>query len=99
MRCCYEESSFPRVSLIVPFNLKMKKQPWLFNLLSTEADKIEVELFKKYPEEKAIKVVKKLRKLIKHVHCKSGKSIAIFVSPVAEKVCYFTPSQLEKYHF
>ena len=76
----------------------MKKQPDLFNFMTGLADKIEEELLIKHPKEKAIPVINKLRSLIKEMRCRSdGKSVGIFVSPFAEKIYYFTPSNLEEH--
>ena len=92
-----EEESLPRISLIIPYNSKMKTQPGLFNLLTAAADKTEKELMISYPEERVIPVIRKLRCLIKSIACStSEKSIGIFVSPLTEKVYYFTPATLSK---
>lgn len=92
-----DEKTLPRISLIIPYNPKMKTQAGMFNLLSAAADKTERELLNSYPEQRVMPVIKKLRSLIKGLHCnKSEKSIGIFVSPVAEKVYFFTPSTLIK---
>jgi hypothetical protein len=91
-----DDQSLPNISLILPYDSKMKKQPELFNFMTNEADKIEEELLIKYPKEKVVPVVNKLRHLIKGMHCRSdGKTVGIFVSPFAEKIYYFTPSHLE----
>ena len=88
--------SLPRISLILPYNLKMKKQPELFNFMAAEADKTEKELLMEYPKEKVVPVINKLRHLIKGMHCSpDGKTAGIFISPFAEKIYYFTPSHLE----
>jgi hypothetical protein len=92
-----EYQAMPRVSLVLQFNLKMQKQQELQNILSTRADEIEKELLIQYPNEKVVPVIKKLRGLVEEVRCKPGKSVGIFVSPVAAKVYYFTPSRLEDY--
>jgi hypothetical protein len=61
-------------------------------MITSAADKIEIELRENYPEEKALPVIIKLRRLIKDIQYQSHnyKSIAIFVSPLTEKVYYFT---------
>ena len=94
------EESFPRISLIIPFDRKMRSQPDLFNLLTAAADKTEKELMIDYPEESILPVIKKLRCLIKSmVSIPDEKSIGIFVSPLTEKVYYFTPSNPSKDYF
>ncbi len=71
----------------------MKIKSVLDNKLTDAANKIEMELLQKYPLEKVSPVLKKLRDLIKHViYNPQSRSIAIFVSPVGEKVYYFTHS-------
>jgi hypothetical protein len=82
--------NLPQISLIIPFESKMNKKSELDYMLTTAADKIEKELKESYPEEKAMPVIKKLRTLIKGFnYTEHRKSIAIFISPVTEKVYYF----------
>ena len=89
----------PCVSLILPFSPEMTKEERLAELLAAAADKAEKNLLKKYPEESAVPVIKKLRILIKKVECsKDEKTLAIFVSPFAEKIYYFTPSESAKHN-
>ena len=59
-----DAESLPCISLILPFDLKMKKENGLFNLLTVAADKIEIDLLRNYPERRVAEVIKKLRKLI-----------------------------------
>ena len=83
--------NLPRISLIIPFESKMNKKAELDYKLTTAADNIEKELMESYPEEKVTPVVKKLRRIIKDFNYQGhDKSIAIFVSPLIEKVYYFT---------
>ncbi len=90
--------NIPRISLILPYEFKMKKKPALFELLMKKARTAENELRSNFREEKVAPVINKLRKVIKTVKCPAnGKNIAIFISPFAEKVYYFTPSHLERY--
>lgn len=92
-----DEESLPHISLIIPYDPKMKSQQGLFDLLTASADKTEKELMISYPEERVIPVIKKLRCLIKSiVYSHHEKSICIFVSPHTEKVYYFTPNTLSK---
>jgi len=61
----------------------------LAHSLKTAADKVELELLENYPDEMAILVMHKLRALIKNLNFNTyKKSIAIYVSPVFEKVLY-----------
>jgi hypothetical protein len=83
--------SQPRVSLILPFELKMNHEKGLFDLLTKSADKIEKELRTSFSEERTRPVIKKLRHMITGIHCQpNNQSIAIFVSPLTEKVYFFT---------
>jgi hypothetical protein len=95
-----DEESLPRISLIIPYDQKMRSQSGLFDLLTAAADKTEKELMINYPEERVIPVIKKLRILIKGMVCRNHeKSIGIFVSPLTEKVYYFTLGSLSKNYF
>jgi len=86
-----DSESLPRISLILPFEPKMNNKSELLKMLTSAADKIEKELMKNYAEKKAMPVMIKLRHLIKDFHYQShNKSIAFFVSPLTEKVYYFT---------
>jgi hypothetical protein len=91
--------SLPRISIIIPFEPRMNKKSELLNVLWSAADKAVTELKENFPEEKAMPVIIKLRRLIEGIHYEEhNKSIAIFVSPVTEKVYYFTYNNfLENY--
>ena len=92
--------SHPRVSLILPFELKMNQEKSLFDLLTLSADKIEKELGLSYSKERTIPVIKKLRHLISDIHCQpNNQSIGIFVSPLTEKVYFFTGTRELTNHF
>lgn len=86
-----DKETFPRISLIIPFEPKMNKPCQLLDILTAAARKAEEELRSKYPEERIVPLIRKLHGLINEIHYEShGKSIAIFVSPVAGKVYQFT---------
>jgi len=86
--------SFPQISLVFPFELKMNKQIPFVAMLTLAADDEEKKLATKYPEEMVGLVIKKLRNLIAGIHCRKDKmSLCIFVSPLTEKVYYFTPTK------
>lgn len=79
----------PCISLIMPFEPKMNLQNELAYKLKVAGDKIERELLANYPAEKVLPVMKKLRQVIKDLSYNTHKiSIAIFVSPLIEKVYY-----------
>lgn len=89
--------NIPHVSLIIPYCREMKNKTTLVHLLVSAAEKAENKLKKKYSEEEIAPVIKKLHKLIKTVKVsKNEKTLAIFVSPVAEKLYYFSPSNIKK---
>ena len=69
--------SHHRISLILPFELKMNNKSELHKMLTSGADKIEKELMKNYAGKKAMPVMIKLRRLIKDIHYHPhNKSIA-----------------------
>ncbi len=79
----------PCISLIMPFEPKMSLKVELTHKLLMAADRIERELKVNYPEEKARPVMERLRELIVTLNFATHKkSIAIFVSPLMEKVYY-----------
>jgi hypothetical protein len=80
----------PFISLILPFEPKMGLKTTLANMLNSAADKIAKGLLAKYPKDEAIPVINKLYTVIKDMNYDIHKqSIAIFVSPLIEKVYYF----------
>jgi Bacterial archaeo-eukaryotic release factor family 3 len=87
----------PTVSLIMPFEPKMSLKTELIHSLKTAADKVERELLENYPGELGMLVMQKLRAIIKDLNFNTHKkSIAIYVSPVFEKVLYLDISVEEK---
>lgn len=79
----------PCVSLIMPFEPKMGLKKELDYKLKTACDKVEKELTGNYPPEKAEPVIKRLKKIISNLNYYTHKkSIAIFISPIIEKVYY-----------
>ncbi|MGN6297633.1 MAG: hypothetical protein ACTHM7_12685 [Ginsengibacter sp.] len=88
----------PRITLIIPYEGKLKNPKHLDTLLRKKADETEKELLNDYPSETVLPLIDKLRNIIKQVQCADdGKTIGIFVSPWAEKVYYFSPSHLEDF--
>lgn len=79
----------PAISVIMPFEPKMNYKTELAQSLKFAADKVELELKENYPEELGMLVIRKLREVLKNLNYNTHKkSIAIFVSPVFEKVLY-----------
>lgn len=87
----------PAVSIILPFEPKMGLKKELLHSLKIAAAKVEQELLENYPHETAILVMQKLRAVIKDLNFNTHKkSIAIYVSPVFEKVLYLDVQVEEK---
>ena len=87
----------PAISIIMPFEPKMSLKTALLHRLELVADKVELELLENYPEDVDVMVMQKLRTIIKNLNFNTHKkSIAIYVSPVFEKVLYLDISVEEK---
>ena len=87
----------PAVSIILPFEPKMSLKTELTHSLKTAADKVEQELLENYPDEMGMLVMQKLRAIITGLNINTHKkSIAIYVSPVFEKVLYLDIAVEEK---
>ena len=87
----------PAVSIILPFEPKMGSKKELTHSLKIAAGKVEKELLENYPRETAILIMQKLRAMIKVLNFSTHKkSIAIYVSPVFEKVLYLDVQVEEK---
>jgi len=79
----------PAVSLIMPFEPKIGLKAELSYALKVAVDKTEEEILDNYPNEKGRIVIEKLKNIVKQLNFSSNKkSIAIYVSPVFEKVVY-----------
>ena len=75
----------------------MTEPKGLVKLLVSAADKMECELMIKYPKEQSVLLVKRLRDVIQDVKCSTDeKTLAIFVSLIAKRISYFTPSDSKK---
>lgn len=87
------EECLPRITLIIPYNIRRKKKSELNAWLAVEADKIEKDLMQNCPKEKTAPIIKKLRHLIERdLSGRPGKNIGIFVSPSIEEVYYYSPT-------
>jgi hypothetical protein len=79
----------PCVSLILPFEPIMSSKNVIISLLSNAFDKVETEIIENYDGETAGIVLQKLKRIIEKLNFSSHKkAIAIYVSPVFEKVIY-----------
>ena len=79
----------PAVSLIIPFETPPGVNKELALKLKLAAGEVHSELRDNYPIEIGSLITKKLEKLIENLdYTTDKKSIAIFVSPIFEKVVY-----------
>lgn len=79
----------PAISLIMPFEPKISLKSDLEYRLKMAVGKVEKELMNNYPSEKALPVINRLRELTGQINYNTHKkSIAIFLSPIVEKVFY-----------
>lgn len=87
----------PSVSIIVPFEPKMSSKTVIMHSLKVATDKVERDLLENYPNELAFLVMEKLRRIILNLNFNTHKkSLAIYVSPVFEKVLYLDIAVEEK---
>lgn len=79
----------PAISMILPFEPKISVKSELEYRLKMAFNKVEKELMNNYPPEKASPIINRLRHLIHELNFNTHKkSIAIFLSPMVEKVFY-----------
>lgn len=79
----------PAVTIIMPFEPKMSLKAEISQALKFAMDKVARELTEHYPGELSALVMHKLSGLVKNLNFNTHKkSIAIYVSPVFEKVLY-----------
>ncbi len=79
----------PAVSIILPFEPVMSIKSELEYKLKLSVQKVESELMKDYTMDKALPVILKLKNLVRNVNFNTHKkSVAIFVSPLIEKILY-----------
>lgn len=87
----------PSVSIIIPFEPKAALKTNLAYQLKLILGKIETALLSNYPAEKAQPVINKLHQLIAELNYDTyKKSIAIYVSPLMQKVFYLDVPVKEK---
>jgi hypothetical protein len=79
----------PAVSIMLPFDPKMSLKEDIDHRLRIILGKVSKQLMSEYPAEKALPVINKLTHLIHELNFNTHKkSMAIFVSPLMEKVFY-----------
>jgi hypothetical protein len=87
----------PSVSIILPFEPKMTAKAEIVHRLKLAVDMVEREIRQNYSTDLSSLVIGKLRSIIKNLNFSSyKKSIAIYVSPVFEKVLYLDIPMDEK---
>lgn len=87
----------PAVSVIMPFHPIMSAKKDLEYQLKRAVEKVETSLMELYPRDKAIPVLEKLRRMIRTLNYNTHKkSVAIFASPLIEKVYYLDIAVEEK---
>jgi hypothetical protein len=99
--CCEEIAeyeSLPHISIVIPFDAKMKSKAQLEKVLSGYAAQTEKDLLRKYEPQQVMPLMKKLKMLITKIDDASDKSIAIFISSFTEKVIYFDRSDYLENH-
>lgn len=79
----------PAVSIFLPFKPIMTSKTILSHTIKASIDQVERQLLQDYPSEVAILIMHKLQTLVNNINYNTyKKSIAIYVSPVFEKVLY-----------
>ena len=87
----------PSISILMPFGEKGDLRQNLVQSLDLAADKVERELNSQYPKELVNPLMKRLRLIIEKLDIdQKKKSIAIFLSPVFEKVVFLDIAVEEK---
>lgn len=87
----------PSISIIMPFQTKTSLKKEVHHNLKIAADNAERELRKKYPADKVKNILYKLRSIISDLDYNTRKrSIAIFLSPILEKIYYLDIPVKEK---
>ena len=83
------EYNLPSVSIILPFEPKMQSKHELTSALQSVVEKVEKRIFDNFSIDMSLLVMQKLKYIIKNLDYNTyKKSIAIYVSPVFEKVLY-----------
>lgn len=79
----------PAISIITPFDPKMVSKRELANTLNLATEKVEQKLLENYSDELAMLMMQKLEGLFSNLNFSTHKkSIAIYLSPVFDKVLY-----------
>lgn len=88
---------FPSASIFLPFEPKMTSKAEISNSLREATEKVEAQLRAGYPAEMCDLVMRKIKTVNRSLNYNTHKkSIAIYVSPVFEKVLYLDIAVEEK---
>lgn len=88
---------YPCISLIMPFEPKMGIKKELDHHLKISIDNIEEQLMSSYPDDKVKPIMVKLKKIVQNLNYYTHKkSLAIFISPLVEKIFYMDMPVEEK---
>ncbi|MGN6214412.1 baeRF3 domain-containing protein [Parafilimonas sp.] len=87
----------PCISVIMPFEPKMNSRAAIAYSLKTAVDKIKRDLYNNFSNEIATEILCKLQAVIDHLdYTTHKKSLALYVSPLVEKVYYLDIEVNEK---
>jgi hypothetical protein len=87
----------PNVSVIMPFDPKMASKERIRHSLKVAADEVKRQLYQNYTEETAKIVLEKLHTAISGLdYTTHKKSVAIYISPLVEKIYYLSIDVQEK---
>ncbi|GAB2981399.1 hypothetical protein GCM10027049_16760 [Mucilaginibacter puniceus] len=87
----------PALSIVLPVEPHISLKTEMAHILKITADKAERELHAYYPDEQCEVVMKKLNTLIGNLNIPAKKKgVAIYISPIFEKVCYLDSPVEEK---
>jgi Bacterial archaeo-eukaryotic release factor family 3 len=87
----------PAISIMMPFDPKISLITELGHSLKIACDKVKQELIQNYPEEMVVFMMQKLNTIIEYLNFDTQrKSIAIYISPVFDKVMYLDIHVKEK---
>lgn len=87
----------PALSILLPLHIRINLKAEAAYALKVASDKAEIELHKYYPDDVCELIMGRLRKLISiQIVPEQAKSIALYISPVFEKVLYLDSEVEEK---
>lgn len=83
------ENYMPSISIVMPFDPKMTAKNEIAQALNTAAEEAIGQVQRYYPDDMGILAIQKLRMVLQNLNWSTHKkSVAIYVSPVFEKVLY-----------